>query len=124
MKIWFLFILKIDWLKFKHYRYKHVNTAIGNIKRTDKFEYVGEWIQPKGLYRKESERRQNYQTSYYEINSGLFISCTKNKRAILYEAKIRQYGLSGQIYDVVQNVGYQTRKENGRTRKNKNKILK
>lgn len=77
---------KTEYMENKHKKEKYMKTKYGNIKRVDKFKYLGEWIQPNGLDETSNIERVKKLERSYGITQNRY-----NKRSISYKAKIRHY---------------------------------
>lgn len=77
---------KTEYIEYKHDKEKHLETRYGDIKRADKFKYLGEWIQPNGLDKEANKGRARKMELAYRL-----VQYRYNKRSISYRAKIRHY---------------------------------
>lgn len=77
---------KTEYMEYRHNKEKHLETKYGKIKRSDKFKYLGEWIQPNGLDKEANKGRVRKMELAYKL-----VQHRYNKKAISYRAKIKHY---------------------------------
>lgn len=77
---------KTEYMEYRHHEERHMKVEHGTVKRTDKFKYLGEWIQPNGLDKEANKARARKLDLAYRLTQNRY-----NKRAISYKAKLRHY---------------------------------
>lgn len=77
---------KTEYIEHKNNREKYLQTQHGNIKRVEKFKYLGEWIQSNGLDNTTSKERSRKMELAYKLTQNRY-----NKRSVSFQAKIKHY---------------------------------
>ena len=73
-------------MEYRHLGERHIKVKHGTVKRTEKFKYLGEWIEPNGLDKEANRARARKLDLAYRLTQNRY-----NKRAISYKAKLRHY---------------------------------